>query len=165
MSTHQKTRDSRIPKMKVPIGNNTVEDTIIIEDDGLLMKVKEELSYGRSFCPIGWSSLKELIQLLELLENTTVNLKAFRVPKAYQLKGIMGELALMAEEILKLERLISPTLSPSISLLFYFFSDQPSIFDYVEGLLEEFKKYLAYREGFHSTLEAHSLKEGEYAAL
>ncbi|KAL4198997.1 hypothetical protein AMTRI_Chr03g142780 [Amborella trichopoda] len=71
----------------------------------------------------------------------------------------MGELALMAEEILKLERLISPTLSPSISLLFYFFSDQPSIFDYVEGLLEEFKKYLAYREGFHSTLEAHSLKE------
>ncbi|ERN02547.1 hypothetical protein AMTR_s00083p00177080 [Amborella trichopoda] len=159
MSTHRKTRDSRIPKMKVPVENNTVEDAIIIEDDGPFMEVKEELvdmmdidlnepssssrlphseegivplphfsqiegldflsieigvmEYGVELwtlihCLIGWSSHKEMIQLLELLEKTTMNLTAFGVPKAYQHRGIMGELALMAAEILKMERLISP---------------------------------------------------------
>ncbi|ERN10885.1 hypothetical protein AMTR_s00167p00045820 [Amborella trichopoda] len=34
-----------------------------------------------------------------------------------------------------------------------------------EGLLEKLKGELAYKEGFHPTVEAHSLKEGEDAAL
>ncbi|KAL4191031.1 hypothetical protein AMTRI_Chr07g78770 [Amborella trichopoda] len=36
------TRASGIPKMKAPVGNNTVEDAIIIEVDEPLMEVKEE---------------------------------------------------------------------------------------------------------------------------
>ncbi|ERN16623.1 uncharacterized protein LOC18444938 [Amborella trichopoda] len=77
----------------------------------------------------------------------------------------MEELSQIAWEILKLEGLISPVLYPSIGPLLDFYSDQPSIFGYAEGLLEKLKSDPAYREGFHLTLEGHSLKEGEYAAL
>ncbi|XP_020517910.1 uncharacterized protein LOC105420018 isoform X2 [Amborella trichopoda] len=114
---------------------------------------------------IGRSSLEELIQLPNLLERTAANLTAFGVPEASKLKKIMEELAQEAKEILKLERLISPTLNPSIGPLLNFYSDQPSIFGYAEGLLAKLKSDLAYREGFHPTLKAHSLKEGEDAAL
>ncbi|ERM98738.1 hypothetical protein AMTR_s00082p00087140 [Amborella trichopoda] len=114
---------------------------------------------------IGRSSFGELVQLHEFLGTTAANLTTFGVPKAYQLKGITGELALMAEEILKLEKLVSPMLNPSIGPLLDFFSNQPSIFCYVEGLSKEFKRDWAYWERFCPTLKAHSLKEGEYAAL
>ncbi|ERN00577.1 hypothetical protein AMTR_s00091p00022650 [Amborella trichopoda] len=102
------------------------------------------------------------MQLPEFLGKTAANLTAFGVLKAHQLKGNMGELAQMAEEILKLEKLVSLILNPPISPLLYFV---PSIFGYVEDRLEEFKGDLAYRGRFHLTLKAHLLKEGEYAAL
>ncbi|KAL4196762.1 hypothetical protein AMTRI_Chr04g247860 [Amborella trichopoda] len=74
----------------------------------------------------------------------------------------MGELAQMAEEILKLEKLVSLILNPPISPLLYFV---PSIFGYVEDRLEEFKGDLAYRGRFHLTLKAHLLKEGDIPIL
>ncbi|KAL4192808.1 hypothetical protein AMTRI_Chr06g173840 [Amborella trichopoda] len=92
------------------------------------------------------SSLEELIQLPDLLERTAANLTAFGMPKAFKLNKIMGELTQEVGEVLKLERLISPELNPF-------------------SLLVKLKSDLAYREGFHLTLEAHSLKEVEAAAL
>ncbi|KAL4196503.1 hypothetical protein AMTRI_Chr04g246450 [Amborella trichopoda] len=101
---------------------------------------------------IGRSSLEELMQLPRLLERTAANLIAFGVPEAYKLKGIMEELSQLKREILNLEGLIFPTRNPSIGPLLEFYSDQPSIFCYAEGLLEKLKSNLAYREGFHPTL-------------
>ncbi|KAL4189225.1 hypothetical protein AMTRI_Chr08g164400 [Amborella trichopoda] len=95
---------------------------------------------------ISRSSHEELIQLPELLLRTAVNLTVFRVPEAYKLKGIMEELSQMVGEILKLEGLILPLLNLSVGPLLDFYSDQPSIFGYAEGLLEK-------------------VKEGEYTAL
>ncbi|ERN10270.1 hypothetical protein AMTR_s00178p00026980 [Amborella trichopoda] len=103
-------------------------------------------------------SLKELIQLPNLLERTMKNLTAFGMPKASKLKKIMEELPQEAEEILKLERMITSTLNPSINPLLDFYSDQSSIFGYVEGLMANLKS-------FHPTLKAHLLKEGEDGAL
>ncbi|KAL4184798.1 hypothetical protein AMTRI_Chr10g2900 [Amborella trichopoda] len=100
---------------------------------------------------IGRSSLDELIQLPNLLERTAANLTAFGVPEASKLKKIIGELTQEKGNILKLERLISQT--------------QPSTFGYTKGLLAKLKSDLTYREGFHTTIEAHSLKEGEDVAL
>ncbi|KAL4199263.1 hypothetical protein AMTRI_Chr03g50300 [Amborella trichopoda] len=179
-------------QMRNPVGNDTPKDAIIIVDDEALMAMIEEDS-GHTFrvrtlpysgwilFTLAWFTTggivseqlripfstqvegldylsadiggmeygKELLKALpKLLERTPKNLTAFTVPEASKLKKIMGEL-----------------LNPSIGHLLDFASDQPSIFGYVEGLLMKLKSDLAYREGFHPTLEAHSLKEGEDAAL
>ncbi|KAL4188833.1 hypothetical protein AMTRI_Chr08g204000 [Amborella trichopoda] len=172
MTTRRVARTSGGPRMKNAMGNDTVEDVIVIVDDEPpVAMVEEELAdaidinpnepssssqppyakinimeYGKEILKaihrhIGKSSLKELIQLPRLLERTAEDLMAFG-----------------------LERLIS-TLNPSVNPLLDFYLDQPPIFGYAKGLLEQLKSDLTYQEGFHPTLEVHSLKEGEYAAL
>ncbi|ERN02566.1 hypothetical protein AMTR_s00087p00060950 [Amborella trichopoda] len=49
---------------------------------------------------IGRSSLEEFIQLPKVLGHTVARLTTFGVLEAYQLKGVMEELASMVEEIL-----------------------------------------------------------------
>ncbi|KAL4181206.1 hypothetical protein AMTRI_Chr12g236050 [Amborella trichopoda] len=193
MATRRVARAACGLRMRNPVGNDTPEGAIIIVDDEPpVAVVEEELGHATNInpnepsssmlpysgrvlftppwftrrgivseqlrilfstqgvvhCLLGKSSLEELIQLLDLLERTVTNLTAI---------GVL--------EILKLERLIFPTTNPSIGILLDFYSNQPSIFGYAEGLLENLKGELAYKEGFHPTVEAHSLKEGEDAAL
>ncbi|ERN07875.1 hypothetical protein AMTR_s00012p00219270 [Amborella trichopoda] len=102
MTTRRVARTSGGPRMKNTMGNDTVEDVIVIVDD--------------------------------------------------------------EPPVAMLERLIS-TLNPSVNPLLDFYLDQPPIFGYAKGLLEQLKSDLTYQEGCHPTLEVHSLKEGEYAAL
>ncbi|ERN11887.1 hypothetical protein AMTR_s00020p00192900 [Amborella trichopoda] len=153
--------------MRNPAGNNTSEDAIIIADDEPPMAVVEE-DPGHAFNvnsdePSSLSPLPRSggeIQLLDLLERTAVNLTSFGVPEASKLKKIMGELTQKTREILKLERLVSPTLNPFIGPLLDFYSDQPSIFGYAKGLQEKLKSDLTDWED-----AADSPKEGEDAAL
>ncbi|KAL4192793.1 hypothetical protein AMTRI_Chr06g173730 [Amborella trichopoda] len=105
---------------------------------------------------------KELLKAVHHLigQRTAVNLTSFGVPEASKLKKIMGELTQKTREILKLERLVSPTLNPFIGPLLDFYSDQPSIFGYAKGLQEKLKSDLTDWED-----AANSPKEGEDAAL
>ncbi|ERN12787.1 hypothetical protein AMTR_s00043p00209970 [Amborella trichopoda] len=173
--------------MRNPAGNDTPEDVIVIANDEPPVAVVEEkpghvegldylsadigtMEYGKELLNVvhgllGRSSLEELIQLPDLLERTATNLTTFGVFEASKLKKIMGKLAQEAGEILKLERLISSLLNPSIGPLLNFYSDQPSIFGYAEGLLEKLKSDMAYWESFHPTVQTYLLKEGEDAAL